>query len=80
MMSTDPPGIMFVGFFGEKYLLAIAKYIIGASLSEPHTSVTALCTHVCMLVCLLVGLDRPLTVNFNERIQIFHNDGMSTPT
>ena len=24
--------------------------IIGANLSEPHTSVTALCTHVCMLV------------------------------
>ena len=31
-----------------------------ASLSEPHTSVTALRTHVCMLV----RLDRPLTVNF----------------
>ena len=26
--------------------------IIGANLSEPHTSVTALCMHVCMLVCL----------------------------
>ena len=34
--------------------------VIGASLSEPHTSVTALCTHVCMLVC----LDRPLIINF----------------
>ena len=28
MTSTDPPGIMFAGFFGEKYLLAIAKYIM----------------------------------------------------
>ena len=26
--------------------------VIGASLSEPHTSVTALRTRVCMLVCL----------------------------
>ena len=24
--------------------------IFGASMSEPHTSLTALCTHVCMLV------------------------------
>ena len=42
--------------------------MIGASLSEPHTSVTALRTRVCMLACwfvgLLVCLDRPLTVNF----------------
>ena len=34
--------------------------LIGASLSEPHTSVTALSTCVCIYVC----LDRPLTVNF----------------
>ena len=26
MASADPPGIMFVGFFREKCLLAIAKY------------------------------------------------------
>ena len=29
---------MFVEFFREKHLLAIDAYIIGASLSEPHTS------------------------------------------
>ena len=28
MASVDPSGIMFVGFFGEKYLLAIAKCIM----------------------------------------------------
>ena len=28
MMSADPPGIMFVGFLHEKYLPAVAKYII----------------------------------------------------
>ena len=33
--------------------------IIGASLSEPHTSVTAFAEVVCMFVCL-----RPYTVNF----------------
>ena len=33
--------------------------IIGASLSEPHASVTALAEVVCMYVCL-----RPYTVNF----------------
>ena len=37
-----------------------AMDIIGASLSEPHTSVTALSTCVCIYAC----LDRPLTVNF----------------
>ena len=44
--------MVFVSFF--------FGVIIGVSLSEPHTSVTALRMHVCMLV----GLDRPLTVNF----------------
>ena len=34
--------------------------LIGASLSKPHTSMTALRTCVCMLAC----LDRPLTENF----------------
>ena len=28
MASADPPGIMFVGFFGEKCLLAISKCIM----------------------------------------------------
>ena len=28
MVSADPPGIMFVGFFCEKCLLTIAKYIM----------------------------------------------------
>ena len=37
--------------------------VIGASMSEPHISVTALHTCVCMLVCLLACL-RPYTVNF----------------
>ena len=36
------------------------KYgVIGASLSEPHTSVTAFAEVVCLYVCL-----RPYTVNF----------------
>ena len=38
--------------------------IFGASLSEPHTSVTALRTRVCIYIRLFVCLDRPLTVNF----------------
>ena len=45
------------------HLLGIVTYlilvIIGASLSEPHTSVTALAEVVCMYVCL-----GPYTVNF----------------
>ena len=28
MASANPPGIIFVGFFGEKYLLGIAKCIM----------------------------------------------------
>ena len=35
-------------------------WLIGASLSEPHTSMTALRKCVCIYAC----LDRPLTVNF----------------
>ena len=41
--------------------------LIGASLSEPHTSGTALLTCVCMFACLLACLLaclRPYTVNF----------------
>ena len=38
--------------------------IVGASLSKPHTSMTALCMGVCMLVGLFVHLDRALTINF----------------
>ena len=44
--------------------------IIGVSQSEPHTSVTALHTRGCTYAC----LDWPLTLNLNERIQIFHDD------
>ena len=43
--------------------------LIGTSLSEPHTSVPALRTHVCMLVCLFVWTDY-LSWSLNERIQI----------
>ena len=57
-------------FNGSDYLRAASNisikevwYIVGASLSEPHTSVTALCTCMCMYVCLSVCL-RPYTENF----------------
>ena len=42
------------------HLQEFKTFFVGVSLSEPHTSVTALRTRV----CLFVGLDRPLTVNF----------------
>jgi len=42
----------------------IQQTIIGASLSEPHTSVTSLRTRVCIYACLLACLDGPLTGNF----------------
>ena len=45
--------------YGVVYRSACEKLVIGASLSEPHTSVTALAEIVCMYVCL-----RPYTVNF----------------
>ena len=35
MSSVDPPGIMFVGFFSEKCLLAIARYIMVLP-TRPH--------------------------------------------
>ena len=38
--------------------------LIGASLSELHTSVTGLRKCVCIYACTFVCLDRPLTVNF----------------
>ena len=36
LVSADPPGIMFVGFFCEKYLLVIAKYIIPSLVPRPR--------------------------------------------
>ena len=51
--------------------------MIGASLSEPHTSVTSLRTCVCMFVCLFVCLlawTDHLPKILNQRIQIFHED------
>ena len=46
--------------------------MIGASLIEPHTSVTALlkCVCVCLLACLLACL-RPYTVNFKCAFKYF---------
>ena len=38
--------------------------IIGASLSEPHTSVTALRTRVSIYLSVCTSMDRPHTVNF----------------
>ena len=43
--------------------------IFGASLSEPHTSVTALHTCVCIYLSIYACLDRPLTENLNKRVQ-----------
>ena len=44
--------------------------LIGASLSEPHTSVTVLSTCVHLAIC--ACLDWPLTIIPNERIQNFN--------
>ena len=48
-------------------LLSIILWIIGASLSKPHTSVTALRKCVCMYL----AMDRPLTVNFMSAFKYF---------
>ena len=53
----------------EGAIFGIALAIIGASLSEPHTSVTALRTRVCMRVW-----TNHLPSILNECIQIFHDD------
>jgi len=42
----------------------LTHFFIGASLSEPHTSVTSLRACVCMLAC----VDRPRTGNFKYAI------------
>ena len=50
-------------YFGVNFNCAIYDYcllLIGASLSEPHTSVTAMSMCVCICAC----LERPLTINF----------------
>jgi len=43
---------------------SVFQSLIGASLSEPHTSVTSLRTCVCIYACLFACLDRPLIGNF----------------
>jgi len=49
----------------SRFMQLISLKMIGASLSEPHTSVTALRTCVCMYVCMSVcTVCRPYTENF----------------
>ena len=50
--------------------------IFGASLSKPHTSVTALRTRVCIYLSIYLCLFGPTTYRkfLNQRIQIFHDD------
>ena len=55
---TSLHGSQSLHHLGYGYVIWLT--LVGASLSELHTSVTALHMWVCMLVC----LDRPLTVNF----------------
>ena len=53
------------------YLSAFVAIVIGASLSDPHASVSSLHTCVCMFACLL----GPTTYReLNECLQIFHED------
>ena len=40
-------------------------FLIGASLSEPHTSVTGWCTRMSICLSVYLSMDRPLTGNFN---------------
>jgi len=49
-----------LGYSQYRLLKCKTPSIIGASLSEPHTSVTAFAEVVCMYVCFL----QPYTVNF----------------
>ena len=49
------------------------KKLIGASLSEPHTSMTALQTCVCICTCMFVWTDH-LPEILNGQIQVFHED------
>ena len=67
------------GFFSRNFEL---EPVGGVSLSELHTSMTSLHTCVCMFVCLLACLDRPLTENFkwvclNVNIAKITLDGLS---
>ena len=61
------------------YLQLFLPKLIGASLSEPHTSVTALRMHVCIYKCCFAWTDH-IPWTSNEHFQIFHNDWKSTPT
>ena len=58
VMYTDTYLCMYVCMY---------MYIIGASLSKPHTSVTSLRRRVCMLACLLAWTDR-LPEILNKRV------------
>ena len=55
-------------------------YMVGASLSEPHTSVTSntSVTALRTCVCIYAWTDH-LPKILNQRIQIFHDDGTYTP-
>ena len=60
-------GVRTLNWLKNGKITKVSHKIFGASLSEPHTSVTAFAevvfTYVCMYVCIYVCL-RPYTVNF----------------
>ena len=58
----------------NKLSLRMKDGIIGASLSEPHTSSTALRTRVCHIYIYMLAWTDHLPEILNERIQIFHED------
>ena len=57
----------------DTQMLAHLNLIVGASLSEPHTSVTSLrtrvCIYLCLLACLLAWTDH-LPDILNKRVNI----------
>ena len=61
-MTTILSGIFgaLIAVLTARRCAKIGEKLFGASLSEPHTSVTALRKCVCIYAC----FDRPLTVNF----------------
>ena len=65
--QTQPTPVQIISMGREgsgDVMCFLCAVVIGVSLSEPHTSVTALRTCVYMFASLLACLDQPLTINF----------------
>ena len=69
--SSSQVWLVLLGLFKHFSSFVSIKFLIGESLSEPHTSRTAFCRCLCttMLVAIYQAMDRPSTAGCSPTVQ-----------